>query len=300
MAVTNSLTANRQAAGKQSLVEYLQIDAVKRQIINVLGEKRAMRFATSIVSAYQATPALRECTNSSIVNAALLGEALDLSPAPQMGHYHLVPFNNRAKGCKEVQFVLGYKGLLQLAVRSGCYKKLNVLPIKQGELVRFDPLEEEIEVSIIPDEEVREKSPTIGYYAMFLYENGFRKAMYWSKEKMLSHADRYSAAFSKASYEKIQKGEIPEKDLWKYSSFWYKDFDSMAVKTMLKQLISKWGIMSIDIQRAFVSDGAPISVDGNPEYVDLGPMNEEDIIDEATPNEEKGDDMSDLDKAFVG
>ena len=83
----------------------------------------------------------------------------------------MVPFRNNKKGCKEAQFQLGYKGYIQLAIRSGQYKKLNVLAIKDGELVRFDPLNEEIEVNLIDDEEVREKAKTIGYYAMFEYTN---------------------------------------------------------------------------------------------------------------------------------
>lgn len=235
MAVGNSL-ASRQT--KTSLTAYLTNDAVKKQINNVVGGKSGTRFISSIVSAVQTTPALQECTNPSILSAALLGEALNLSPSPQLGQYYLVPFNNRKKGCKEAQFQLGYKGYIQLAIRSGYYKKLNVLPIKEGELVQYNPLDEEIEVNLIEDDLIREETPTVGYYAMFEYENGFRKTMYWTKRKMMAHADKYSAAFHAADMERIEKGEISEKDMWKYSSFWYKDFDGMAMKTMLRQLIS--------------------------------------------------------------
>ena len=89
--------------------------------------------------------------------------------------YYLVPFNDNKNHCKKAQFQLGYKGYIQLAIRSGYYKKLNVLAIKKGELVKFDPLEEEIEVQLIDDEEQREQAETIGYYAMFEYQNGFKK-----------------------------------------------------------------------------------------------------------------------------
>ena len=265
MAVGNSL-ANRQA--KTTLTAYLTNDAVKKQINNVVGGKNGTRFISSIVSAVHTTPALQECTNPSILSAALLGEALNLSPSPQLGQYYLVPFNNRKKGCKEAQFQLGYKGYIQLAIRSGYYKKLNVLPIKEGELVCYNPLDEEIEVNLIEDDLIREETPTVGYYAMFEYENGFRKTMYWTKRKMMAHADKYSAAFHAADMERIEKGEVPEKDMWKYSSFWYKDFDGMAMKTMLRQLISKWGIMSIDLQTAIEKDMAVINQDGNPEYIE--------------------------------
>ena len=164
MTVQNSLAKRNQ---KMGLTAYLTQDAVKRQINSVVGGKNGTRFISSIVSAVQTTPALQECTNPSILSAALLGEALNLSPSPQLGQFYMVPFDNKKKGCKEAQFQLGYKGYVQLAIRSGYYKRLNVLAIKEGELIRYDPLDEEIEVSLIEDDIVREETPTAGYYAMF-------------------------------------------------------------------------------------------------------------------------------------
>lgn len=261
---------------------YLQNDAVKKQINQVVGGKNGTRFISSIVSAVQSTPALQECTSPSIVNAALLGEALNLSPSPQLGQFYMVPFDNKKKGCKEAQFQLGYKGYIQLAIRSGYYKKLNVLAIKEGELVRYDPLDEEVEVNLIDDDILREEAPTMGYFAMFEYENGFRKTLYWSKKKMLAHAEKYSFAFYKnggaKSLELLEQGKIPEKDMWKYSSFWFKDFDGMALKTMLRQLISKWGIMSIDLQNAIDKDMAVIHEDGKTEYVDAVKAEDDGVV----------------------
>ena len=286
MAVQNSL-AKRQT--KTGLTAYLTQDAVKKQINSVVGGKNGTRFISSIVSAVQTTPALQECTNPSILSAALLGEALNLSPSPQLGQFYMVPFDNKKKGVKEAQFQLGYKGYIQLAVRSGYYKRLNVMAIKEGELVRYDPLNEEIEVNLIEDDIVREETPTTGYFAMFEYENGFKKTMYWSKQKMLSHADKYSQAFhmnavesdnsrrQRVSYEDYLKGNYPKSDEWKYSSFWYKDFDGMAMKTMLRQLISKWGIMSIDLQTAVDKDMAVIHEDGSAEYVE-NEQEEENVV----------------------
>ncbi|WP_270601243.1 recombinase RecT [Faecalimonas umbilicata] len=265
MAIQNSLVNRNQKGG---LTAYLTQDAVKNQINKVVGGKNGTRFVSSIVSAVQTTPALQECTNPSILSAALLGEALNLSPSPQLGQFYMVPFKNKKKGVTEAQFQLGYKGYIQLAIRSGYYKKLNVLAIKEGELIRYNPLEEEIEVSLIEDDIEREETPTAGYYAMFEYENGFKKSMYWSKKKMLAHADKYSAAFSAKSLELLEAGKIPDSEKWKYSSFWYKDFDGMAMKTMLRQLISKWGIMSIDLQTAIDKDMAIIREDGTADYVD--------------------------------
>ena len=303
MAVKNSL-ANRQQ--KVGLTAYLTQDAVKRQINSVVGGKNGTRFISSIVSAVQTTPALQECTNPSILSAALLGEALNLSPSPQLGQFYMVPFDNKKKGVKEAQFQLGYKGYVQLAERSGYYKKLNVMAIKEGELVRYDPLNEEIEVNLIEDDVEREEIPAMGYYAMFEYENGFRKTLYWSKKKMLAHAEKYSQAFKRnggaKSLELLEQGKIPEKEMWKYSSFWFKDFDSMAMKTMLRQLISKWGIMSIDLQTAVEADQEG-EVVADQDYREAEEANEnpkKEESSEQTKSEESGKQMTMEDAFFQG
>lgn len=254
MAVQNSLVAKKKATG---FTAYLTADAVKEQINKVVGSKNGTRFISSIVSAVNNNTMLQECTNSSILSGALLGESLNLSPSPQLGQYYLVPFKDKNKGTTLAQFVLGYKGYLQLAIRSGQYKKINVLSIKEGELVRYDPLNEEIEVNLIEDEEEREKAPTIGYYAMFEYTNGFKKAMYWSKAKMEAHAIKYSAGYA------------ADKRKGNQYTFWSKDFDGMAYKTMLRQLISKWGIMSIDLVTAIDADMTIVNEDGSKSYVEV-------------------------------
>ena len=252
MAVQNTLQKSKSRLG---MTAYLTQDAVKNQINQVIGGKNGQRFISAVVSAVNNNPMLQECTNQSILAAAILGESLNLSPSPQLGQYYMVPFNDAKKG-KVAQFQLGYKGYIQLAIRSGQYKKLNVLAIKEGELVHFDPLFEEIEVKLIEDEQQREQAETIGYYAMFEYINGFRKAIYWSKAKMEAHALKYSQGYAADK----RKGTA-----W---TFWSKDFDAMAYKTMLRQLISKWGIMSIDMITAIDSDMAVINEDGSKTYVD--------------------------------
>lgn len=246
------VTTQLQPQKKLGITAYLTKDAVKNQINDVIGGKDGQRFISSIISAVTNNPALQECTNQSILSAALLGESLKLSPSPQLGHYYMVPFKNTKAGTVEAQFQLGYKGYIQLAIRSGQYKKLTVLGLKAGELIRFDPMTEEIEVRLIEDEEQRERMSSTGYYAMFEYTNGFRKAIYWSRAKMEAHAMRYSKGYQ------AKKGY----------TFWEKDFDGMAYKTMLRQLISKWGIMSIDMASAIDSDMAVIHEDGSKEYVD--------------------------------
>ena len=261
MAVNNSLV---QPKGNQRLgiTAFLNSEKVLGNIEQALGAVNKQRFITGVISAVNNNAALSECTNQSILSGALLGESLKLSPSPQLGQYYLVPFNDKNKG-KVAQFQLGYKGYIQLAIRSGQYKKLNVLAIKEGELIRFDPLTEEIEVKLIDDEDAREQAETIGYYAMFEYTNGFRKAIYWSKKKMEAHALKFS------------QGYASDKRKGTSYTFWTKDFDGMAYKTMLRQLISKWGVMSIEMQNAIDSDMAVINEDGTKDYVD----NELDVID---------------------
>ena len=257
---------------------YMTSTGITNKINQIIGdEKSGKRFISSIISAVSNNPMLQDCDNASILSGALLGESLNLSPSPQLGNYYLVPFKDKDKGMVAT-FQIGYKGYIQLAIRSGQYKKLNVLAIKEGELIKYDPLNEEIEVKLMENEVERENAKTIGYYAMFEYTNGFRKSLYWSKEKMEAHALKYSNGY---------RADKQKKTAY---TFWSKDFDGMAYKTMLRQLISKWGIMSIEMQNAYEGDMAYIKEDGTKEYVDneeYTPTVEATEVKEETPKEAK-------------
>ena len=249
MTVQNSLTQNK----KPRFSVAIQSDAYKNLVNQTLGDKdRATRFIAAISSAVAINPALQACDAGTILSGALVGESLNLSPSPQLGHYYLVPFEDRKNDRTVATFQLGWKGYVQLAIRSGQYKKLNVIAIKEGELVKYDQLTETLEVNLIQDELKREKALTIGYYAMFELVNGFTKSLYWSKEKMDAHANRYSKGYQ------AKKG----------FTFWEKDFDQMAFKTLIRQLISKWGVMSIDLKDALEKDMSAVHEDGKVEYVD--------------------------------
>lgn len=249
----------------------LQTETYQRLINNTLGDpERAKRFIGSITSAVAVNPALQDCEAGTILAGALLGESLNLSPSPQLGHYYLVPFKVKTKErdaegndiyVAKAQFILGYKGYIQMALRSAQYRSLNVVAVKAGEFVSWNPFTEEL-VCNWSNADNRDDLPTIGYAACYEYLNGFRKTIYWSKEKMLAHADKYSAAFSASAYERLQSGAVPDDEMWKYSSFWYKDFDAMGMKTMLRQLIGKWGVMSVDF-RAYENDGKTLSFDSS-------------------------------------
>lgn len=271
----------------------MQTEKYKKLINNTLGDPvRAARFAANITSAVAVNPTLQECDAGTILAGALLGESLLLQPSPQLGQFYLVPFESKAKrdrqgnvikpACLKAQFVLGYKGYIQLALRTGQYKRLNVLEVKSGELGGWDPFEERFhEMHFIEDFEKRVAMPTVGYIAHFEYINGFQKTLYWTADQMMSHADKYSPAFSAAAYKKLLNGEIPQNELWKYSSFWYKDFDGMAKKTMLRQLISKWGIMTAEMTMAYERDGhvmMPDTASGDllPEVTDTPELSQQD------------------------
>ena len=266
---------NTLAAQKPKFSMVIKSDTYQNLIKQTLGNpKKAERYTAAIMSAVATNPQLQNCEAKTILSGSLLAESLNLAHSPQLGQYYLVPFKVIAKnGIPEhfdATFILGYKGYLQLAIRSGNYKKINVMEIKEGELVSYNPFDEEITLNPIQDVDEREKTPTIGYYAMFEYVNGFKKVIYWSKAQMLAHADKYSPAFSvnatngkypKVSYADYAAGNYDKKDEWLYSSFWYKDFDSMAKKTMLRQLISKWGVMSTDMVQALDTDNSVIRID---------------------------------------
>lgn len=268
MKVNNSLIVNEKDK-KMSFSNFLTNQFVKQKITEVVG-RDSQKFMTAILSAVTNNSTLQECDQMSILNCAFLGEGLKLSPSPQLGQYYMVPFKDNKKGIKVAQFQLGYKGYIQLAIRSGQYKDIDVIEIREGEYLGRDKYTGKHRFEFIEDEIDREQRRIIGYMSYLEYLNGFTKQLFWTKEKMLNHADKYSQAFNKESYKKLKEGKISQEDMWRYSSYWYKDFDGMAFKTMLRQLLGKWGLMSSnsDIQKAYDNDMASIQDDGQPYYIE--------------------------------
>lgn len=239
-------------ATRNTFSAFMAGDGVKRKIGEIIAGKKGDGFITSIVACVSNNPALSVCDNGTILSAGLQGAALDLSPSPALGHFYMVPFEDRKNNRTVATFQIGYKGYIQLAIRSGQYRRINVITLKEGELVSYNRLTEEIFTKLIDDDEIRDKTPTTGYYAMFELTNGFIKTMYWSRAKMEGHALKYSKGYA------AKKGY----------TFWEKDFDGMGFKTMLRQLLSKWGVMSIELQRAFEADMSVLNPDGRPDYID--------------------------------
>ena len=271
---TTSSTNQKQLStgqGQPKFSVFMNQEQIKGLVSQAVG-KNAQRFTASIISAVSTNPALQECTQRSILSGALLGESLGLSPSPQLGQYYLVPFDKKDRQGNVIetnaQFVLGAKGYKQLAMRSGQYLDIDVLEIKEGEYKGRDKNTGKQVFEFIENDDERDALPTVGYMAYFELLNGFRKQVYWTKAKMLRHADTYSPAFSAKKYEDYISGKVPKNELYKYSSFWYKNFDEMAFKTLIRHLISQWGVMSIEMQDALIRDNAVIKESGVPEYVE--------------------------------
>lgn len=224
------------------VTRYIKDENVGKRI-NELLKDRAPQFTTTLMAALNSNKALNNCEPHSVVTAALTAASMDLPINQNLGFAYLIPYKN--KDGDVCQFQMGYKGFIQLAQRSGYYKTINATEVREGEIAKIDRLSGEIEFEWIEDEKEREKAKIIGYVAYLKLLNGFEKSLYWSVEKCKAHATRFSKSF------KFGGG------LWK------DDFESMAIKTVLKQLISKYGPLNTQLQEAIVKDQTI-----NGEYID--------------------------------
>lgn len=250
----NNITVTKPAR-PMTFSTFMSSDAVKQKVNEMIGGKDGQSFITSIISAVSTNPNLARCEHSTILSAAMQGASLKLSPSNQLGHYYLVPYDDNKNHRVVAQFQMGYKGYIQLAMRSGQYRDLDVMDIREGEYKGKDKCTGKPVIEFIEDDDAREELPIVGYFAYFELLNGFRKSLYWSKAKMEKHAMQYSKGYASD----VKKGN--------QYTFWSKDFNGMAYKTMLRQLLSKWAVMSIEMQTAMASDMAVIN-DNSYEYVD--------------------------------
>lgn len=203
----------------------------------------------------------------SIIKAGLRAAAYDLPIDPALGQAYIVPFRN--KGKMEATFIIGYKGLYQLAVRTGVYKKINVVDVRDGELLNYDRLTEEAEFRWMDDEEERQKTPIAGYCAYFELTNGMRKCIYRTTQQINCHEKK----FRKGNYQ---------------SKGWRDNWEAMASKTVLRELLGKWGLLSINYQTAdpatlkIASDMATGQIDDEQHVIDLQAEQVPDNVDPAT------------------
>ena len=271
---SNSLSTGINGTGIPALKSLLATEAIRKQMKSLLGDK-AGHFMMAIVGVVEGTPQLQDCEPQSIINSAIASATLDLPIEKNLGYAYIVPYKDKA------QFQMGYKGYIQLALRSGQYKYINSIEIKEGELENYNLLTGEFNFKFIEDINQRLEAKTIGYASYIEFTNGFRNTLYMTKEQVDNHAKEYSQSYA---YD-LRKG-------YKNSN-WSTNFDSMALKTVLKLNLSKFGALSVSVQKALQIDGSSIksiSEEGtiNVEYVDN--TNEENKIIgdiELATNEEK-------------
>ena len=226
----------------------IQSDAYKNLINNTLGDKEVARqFIADISTVVAQNPALQNCDPATIVSAGLVAQTLKLPLSSNLGFAYLVPYNNK-NGLPRATFQVGYKGLTQLALRSGQFERLGVREVHEGEYAGQDEFGDDL-FRFSHDYDLNK---TIGYYAYFKLTNGFKKTLYWTKEQVQAHAKRYSRSY----------GNNKGTDLWSDA------FDLMACKTVLKLLLNRYAPLSVELQKAIQSDQAVIGQDGTYEYVD--------------------------------
>ena len=275
-AIANS--ANQQVAPAQQSVNQLMnsmLDGEKlRGRFNELLGNRSTQFVSSLVSMVNADQNLQQAfyeAPMTVIQAGLKAAAFDLPIDQNLGYAYIVPFKNSKKDAQgnwtskhEASFILGWKGMHQLALRTGAYKTINVVDIREGELKSYNRLTEETEIEFIDDDDLRESKPIIGYLGYYRLVNGAEKTIYMTVKQIENHE------------KKFRKGQYMGKG-------WRDDFDSMARKTVYRKLIGKWGVMSIQYQTA--QEGASLADQMRDEYIDDAPkmvFDAEPVVDEST------------------
>lgn len=244
---------------RSKVKNFLKSEEVQKSIKDTLGSKSS-QFTASVLALVGQDELLRQAEPATILSSALTAAALDLPINKNLGFAHIIGYKNNRKKTVEAQFQMGWKGFVQLAQRSGHYKTINTADVRDGEIAKRDRLSGEIEFAWIDDDAARAKKNVVGYVAYFRLTTGFEKTLFMSKAEIEAHAKRYSQAY-KAGY-----------------GPWTDDFDAMAMKTVVKMLISKWGPMSTELEKAMVYDQAIIKGD-HAEYsdgVDLGTVGADD------------------------
>lgn len=240
----------------------LDRDGYRRRFEELLG-KRTPQFLSALVSVVNGSDKLKQVVYSApvtIIQAALKAVSYDLPIDPGLGFAYIVPFKNKKieEGREiyrsEAAFVLGYRGMIQLALRTGAYRRINVVEIRQGELKKHDRLRDELELEFIEDDEARENLPIVGYAAYMRLLNGMEKTVYKTVAQIRAHEAKH------------RKGKT-------MSPIWRDDFDSMARKTVLRELLSKFGLMSVEYRYApdaqAVNAAEAILHDEEESYVDV-------------------------------
>lgn len=261
MQVNQSIASKVGAIGKKTpFSQVISLPTYQTMLSNAIqNPERRQRFITTVISAVNATPKLKDCKPDSIITAALQMESLGLSIG--LGDAYLIPYGENAS------FQMGARGYVQLAMRSGQYLEIDTIEVREGEYKGRDKGTGKPIFEFIEDDDVREDLPVIGYLAYFTLLNGFHAQEYFSYAKMVAWANRYSQSFNADLYAKFleysQTGQgLTDAELRACSSPWYSNFNAMAEKTVLKRLLSKRGVLSIEMAEAFRKDAKDGTSDG--------------------------------------
>ena len=241
----------------------VNVEASQALLKNSLKEN-AGAFTASIIDLYASDTYLQNCAPQAVFAEALKAVSLKLPINKQLGFAYIIP--RRDHGVWKPTFQLGYKGYIQLCMRTGAYRYINAGPVYEGELQKVDKLSGEVDLS---GEPVSENAPVIGYFAYMETLNGFRKCLYWSNDRLIRHVKRYSDSYKSGS------------------KIWKDNFEEMAIKTVLRYLLSHWGVMSTEMEQAFQAENVEaadqmIAGDGAPDYI---PAQAEEVPPEAIPAE---------------
>lgn len=271
---TNDVLKNQLAEKNTQVVDpsklgfkaLMNTPAMKKKFTDILHEK-SDSFMGSLMTLVGGDNCLSQAEPMTIIASALKAATMDLPIDKNLGYAYVVPFNRSEKvGNKwikhnEAQFILGYKGYIQLAQRSGQYKALNALAIYDGQLIDWNPLTEEFTF----DYKAKLSDEVIGYVGFFELLNGFKKTVYWTKQEIESHRIKNAKGYDKE----------------KLSGAWIDNYDSMAIKTVLRNMLSKWGLLSVEMQSAITSDEKVFRVDENNDLIeetdlsDMEPLNQD-------------------------
>lgn len=239
-----------------SVSNLMRSKSVTERLDEILGEKRAT-FVSSVLQAVNGNSMLKNADPATVLNAAITAATLDLPINNNLGFAYIIPYNNnkningRWEKVVEAQFQLGYKGFVQLAIRSSQYHRINAVTVYENQFKGWNELTEELDA----DFNVQGKGKAAGYVAYFRLINGFEKFVFWPHEKVIAHAKKFSKSWGK------------KKSVW---SDMEGGFEAMALKTVLKNSLSKWGILSVELQTAITFDQSTQYKEGSPEYIDNG------------------------------
>lgn len=237
-----------------AIKEYLDKEEVKVRVGQLLKSK-ADTFMVSLLSVVNNNKSLTECTPNSVLNAAMTAASLDLPVNQNLGYAYIIPYKD--KGIAKAQLQIGTKGFIQLAQRSGQLKTINVTEVRAGELLGTNRMTGEMDFQWIDDDKVRSTQPVIGYLSFMRLNNGFEKSLYMSSEQLTKHGIRFSKTFT--------------------SGPWKDDFDSMAKKTVIKLLLSRFAPLSIAMQKAQLADQSVIEEENEYKYVDNDKQTPEEV-----------------------